>query len=957
MITYPIKVNLKTVLTDTTAALRYTALFFLMLCLTACGGGGGGTSGFSDNNTGSTTPVAGTPISGTTTLRIGNGSGAGFTAGALAATQTSLAAGASTTITANLVNTNGVAITSPSQIVTFSSPCITSNTANLDNPSVTTTTGVASVVYTAAGCVGNDIVTASVVSGGTTLTATVTLTVSAAATIAVIGNGTGNNFVSGQLAASLTTLNPNLNPPTSSSVISLSLVDANNSNSLITSSQTVSFSSQCLTDGTATLNSNLITTTSGTASVNYAANGCVGNDIITARVGESGATATVTINHTASAIGEVRFISATPTQLSISGLGNGSQTSTVTFRVLNSSGLPVINQMVNFTLTSTSPNTGGARIAINRESGLSNASGDVSTVVQSGTLATSLQVIATHPTSQLQGSSIGIAVSTGRVVSDNFSISIGSNRPAQAFNTDGIAVTLGVIATDQFGNQVPDGTLISFITGEIGLISPSFCTTTNGQCSTTWLSSGIRPPDNRVTLLAFTPGIERFTDRNGNGVLEDSGADNATNPTDDRPIAFDDLPELYADDNENRTYDSGEPFRDINNNSTYDANGDGFWNGPCLQEGYPNAVCSSNMVGVPETIFVGRQIIIAMPLNRVTTAVLGTFPNPSGPITAIGTGTTFSGLFLSDGNLGVNSNNILSSPSSTDTCTTTVGTAYMGNPLPFGTTLAFSSTGADITNSLTAITLNTNNLCADGPTGGFNLTLGNVTSTNVRLELLVTFPNNTTETITWLFTGTPPDTTPPTISIAVIAGNNEIDTTEDDNDIIIAGTSNAENGRMVTVGLNGVNYTGTVNNGAWSVTVPALDAQALPAATTVTADVTDVSGNAATQAVRFLTHILPDTTPPTISIAVIAGNDDINATEDDNDIVISGLSNAENGQTVTVGLNGVNYTGPVNNGAWSVTVPALNVQALPAATTVTADVADAAGNAATQATRPITHTP
>ncbi len=110
MITYPIKVNLKTVLTDTTAALRYTALFFLMLCLTACGGGGG-TGGFSDNNTGSTTLVAGTPTSGTTTLRIGNGSGADFTAGALAATQTSLAAGASTTITANLVNTNGVAIT------------------------------------------------------------------------------------------------------------------------------------------------------------------------------------------------------------------------------------------------------------------------------------------------------------------------------------------------------------------------------------------------------------------------------------------------------------------------------------------------------------------------------------------------------------------------------------------------------------------------------------------------------------------------------------------------------------------------------------------------------------------------------------------------------------------------------------------------------------------------------
>ena len=60
---------------------------------------------------------------------------------------------------------------------------------------------------------------------------------------------------------------------------------------------------------------------------------------------------------------------------------------------------------------------------------------------------------------------------------------------------------------------------------------------------------------------------------------------------------------------------------------------------------------------------------------------------------------------------------------------------------------------------------------------------------------------------------------------------------------------------------------------------------------------------------------------------------------------------AEDGQTVTVNVGGTNYFGTVGSGAYTVTVAAADLQALPeGAIAVTADVADAAGNAAVQAT-------
>ncbi|MEP3374617.1 MAG: Ig-like domain-containing protein, partial [Maribacter dokdonensis] len=95
---------------------------------------------------------------------------------------------------------------------------------------------------------------------------------------------------------------------------------------------------------------------------------------------------------------------------------------------------------------------------------------------------------------------------------------------------------------------------------------------------------------------------------------------------------------------------------------------------------------------------------------------------------------------------------------------------------------------------------------------------------------------------------------------------------------------------------------------------------------------------------------------PTIAINVVAGDDIINATEDDSPVTISGTTtNVENGQTATVTLNGQIYTTIVSANTWTLDISATDAQALDANETITADVDDVAGNSATQTTRDIQH--
>ncbi|NAH65540.1 Ig-like domain-containing protein, partial [Escherichia coli] len=189
------------------------------------------------------------------------------------------------------------------------------------------------------------------------------------------------------------------------------------------------------------------------------------------------------------------------------------------------------------------------------------------------------------------------------------------------------------------------------------------------------------------------------------------------------------------------------------------------------------------------------------------------------------------------------------------------------------------------------------------------------------------------------------DLTVPVLTINIIAGDDIINATEHGQALVISGSSTGgEAGDVVSVTLNNKTYTTTLDaSGNWSVGVPAADVTALGSGPqTITASITDAAGNS-DDASRTVTVNL---TAPTIGINTIATDDVINATEKGADLQISGTSNQPAGTTITLTLNGQNYTATTDAaGNWSTIVPASAVGALGEASyTVTANVTDSAGN-------------
>ncbi len=185
------------------------------------------------------------------------------------------------------------------------------------------------------------------------------------------------------------------------------------------------------------------------------------------------------------------------------------------------------------------------------------------------------------------------------------------------------------------------------------------------------------------------------------------------------------------------------------------------------------------------------------------------------------------------------------------------------------------------------------------------------------------------------------------ITINILSGDDVINAAEKGSDLQLSGTtSGVEAGQTITVIFGGKSYTTTVaTGGSWGLTVPAADLATLPdGAANVQASVSNVAGNNARA-----THVYSvDATAPSVTINTIATDDILNAAEAGSTLTISGTSTAEAGQTVTVTLNGVDYSGNVQaDGSWSVSVPTGDLVNLTANSyTVSASVSDKAGNPA-----------
>jgi hypothetical protein len=119
----------------------------------------------------------------------------------------------------------------------------------------------------------------------------------------------------------------------------------------------------------------------------------------------------------------------------------------------------------------------------------------------------------------------------------------------------------------------------------------------------------------------------------------------------------------------------------------------------------------------------------------------------------------------------------------------------------------------------------------------------------------------------------------------------------------------------------------------------------------VSAVATDAAGNISVAGTSSFTL---DTVAPLLAINAVASNDIVNAVKKTAGVTVSGTSNAETGQTVSVIWGSTTQTVLVDsNGNWQTV---FNTAAIPvdaSSSTITARVSDQAGNAATDATRTV----
>lgn len=236
----------------------------------------------------------------------------------------------------------------------------------------------------------------------------------------------------------------------------------------------------------------------------------------------------------------VTFVSASPSQIFVSGTGAINR-STVRFRVLSAASTPLSNVPIRFSIQS---NPGG--VSLDTLSAITDINGEVFVNVSSGTIPGPVKVRAS-----IDGSP--------SVFSETQNLTVASGPPSQRFmslsvetyniegaNIDGTGTVLTARIADRQGNAVEDGTVVNF-TSEGGQVASS-CTTRRvnniSSCSVDFVSQNPRPADGRVSILAYTEGTKDFVDTNSNNRFD---------------LGIDSL------------FPLGDPFRDDNENGVFEA--------------------------------------------------------------------------------------------------------------------------------------------------------------------------------------------------------------------------------------------------------------------------------------------------------------------------------------------------------------------------------------------------
>jgi len=503
-------------------------------------------------------------------------------------------------ITSTLTNGNGQGVTN--KIITFTADIgtLTPTTA------LTNDQGVANVILTSSdNIIGAGVLTSSyTVNDNTNISNTFNYQVLAADAVIDSNIRLGyfdenNNFVEGKIELSLADKKISAGGTLG---LSVNLVDENEA--LIVTPIAVTFTSNCVQNGQASLDESVISI-NGTARSTFADINCAGatgtDDVLIASIAvnniTNSANETITIN--GEQLGSIEFTSAEPSSIVLKGSGgqNKQETSTITFKVKSKLNNVLAQQEVSFTLSTA---VGG--ISLSRTTGFTNSQGLITTQVSAGTVPTAVRVIATAIMDfngemvEVQSQSDLLSINTGLAEQRSMTIAASVLNP-EAHSRFGEESSITVWLSDTFHNPVPDGTTINFTT-EGGNIEPS-CSTVNGSCSVIWKSSEPRVDDHRVTILATTLGHETFFDTNGDNIFGDADGEpihdigNSSNLNIDsgfgnypaQSSGFLDMSEAWRDDDENSVYDVGETFLDFNNNGEFTP-ADKLFNGPQCQGEY-----------------------------------------------------------------------------------------------------------------------------------------------------------------------------------------------------------------------------------------------------------------------------------------------------------------------------------------------------------------------------------
>lgn len=501
----------------------------LIASLSACGGGGGssGTTSGGTGSTGNETPIVNAP---TISLTMTNAAGAEVTG-------ISLAGGFS--VRALVLDEKGAVV--KNKLISFE---VTGSSVAVVSPStaLTNDAGIASV----------NISPASVTSVGAA-------TLSASADVSGVTVKSSKDFSIQATNVTLSTLSIANNSLPSGGNTAVSVTALLNGVPASATPVNVNFSASCgrINDLAANTSSpvSLTTNGAGVATVVYTAldpdgKPCSGNQTITAS--SSGVSSPGTVNVAGQVATAINYVSASLSQIFIKDTGATDQ-SIVTFKVLDSSGLPMANEKVRFSVVT---NPGGVSLGVSGSTSNveveTTPSGNASVVVFAGGIPGPVKVRAdllvknTGQPSGVFSESQNLTVASGPPAQNRLSLAVETFN-IEGWSIDGTRTLLTVRAADRQGNAVVDGTVINF-TSEAGQVARSCSTVTIDKiasCSVVFESSEPRPTGGRSSILAFAEGTKDYVDNNNNNIYD--VGDTLLN-----------MGNAYRDDDEDGAFGSGE---------------------------------------------------------------------------------------------------------------------------------------------------------------------------------------------------------------------------------------------------------------------------------------------------------------------------------------------------------------------------------------------------------------